>query len=87
MAANVWERIIPAQKKMVAAVREGREPDQRLADRAKFRSKHNTYIVWPVVFLMISNHFYGTYGSDHAWIILSVLVLVGWGMAHVIRKH
>lgn len=87
MAANVWERIIPAQKKMVAAVREGREPDQRLADRAKFRSKHNTYIVWPVVFLMISNHYYGTYGSDHAWIILAVLVLVGWGTAHVIRKH
>ena len=88
MAANVWERIIPAQKKMVAAVNEGREPDQRLADRAKFRSKHNTYMVLPVVLIMISNHFpITTYGHTYSWVVLAVLTLVGWGMAHVIRRH
>jgi len=88
MAANVWERIIPAQKKMVAAVKEGREPDQRLADRAKFRSKHNTYIVIPVVLIMISNHFpVTTYGNPNGWMVLSGLTLVGWAMAHVIRRH
>ena len=88
MAANVWERIIPAQKKMVRAAREGGVPDQVLADRAKFRSKHNTYMVIPVVLIMISNHFpVTTYGSQYAWIVLAVLTLVGWGAAHVIRKQ
>lgn len=88
MAANVWERIIPAQKKMVLAVKEGREPDQILADRAKFRSKHNTYIVIPVVLIMISNHFpITTYGHQYNWIVLAVLTLAGWGAAHVIRKQ
>jgi uncharacterized membrane protein len=88
MAANVWQRIIPAQKKMVAAVREGREPDPVLADRAKFRSKHNTYIVIPVVLMMISNHYpTTTYGNQNNWVVLSVLTLVGWVIAHFVRKH
>lgn len=88
MAANVWERILPAQRKMVRAVEEGREPDPVLAGRAKFRSKHNTYIVIPVVLIMISNHFpVTTYGHQHNWIVLAVLTLIGWGVAHVIRKH
>lgn len=88
MAFNVWMRIIPAQKKMVRAVNEGREPDQTLADRAKFRSKHNTYMVIPVVLIMLSNHFpITTYGNRYNWAVLAVLTLVGWGAAHVIRKH
>ena len=88
MAANVWERIIPAQKVMVRAAREGGVPDQLLADRAKFRSKHNTYMVIPVVFLMISNHYpIATYGHQYNWIVLAVLTLVGWIVAHVIRKQ
>jgi uncharacterized membrane protein len=88
MAANVWERIIPAQKKMVKAVAEGREPDQVLADRAKFRSKHNTYLVIPVVLIMISNHFpVTTYGHQYNWIVLGVLTIVGWVAAHIIRKQ
>jgi len=88
MANNVWQRIIPAQKIMVAAAREGREPDPVLAERAKFRSKHNTYLVIPVVMMMISNHFpVALYGRNDNWIVLSVLTLVGWGIAHIIRKQ
>ncbi len=88
MTANVWMRIIPAQRKMVQAVSEGRDPDQRLADRAKFRSKHNTYIVIPVVLMMISNHFpITTYGHAQNWLVLSVLTLVGWVVAHFVRKQ
>jgi uncharacterized membrane protein len=86
MAANVWMRILPAQRKMIAATKEGREPDQNLAARAKLRSKHNTFIVVPTVFLMISNHYANTYGSKYNWIILSVLILVGWGAAKLIRR-
>lgn len=88
MAFNVWMRIIPAQRKMVAAARAGQPIDQTLADRAKFRSKHNTYMVIPVVLIMISNHYpIATYGREDAWIVMAVLTLVGWAAAHFIRKQ
>jgi uncharacterized membrane protein len=86
MAANVWMRILPTQRKMIAATSEGRTPDANLAARAKLRSKHNTFIVVPTVFLMISNHYDATYGSRYNWVILSVLVLLGWGAAKLIRR-
>jgi uncharacterized membrane protein len=88
MALNVWMRILPAQRRMIAAASEGKEPDQRLADRAKTRSKHNTFMVIPVVFIMISNHFpVATYGHKYNWLILAALILVGWGAAKVIRER
>jgi uncharacterized membrane protein len=87
MAANVWMRILPAQKKMIAAIKEGRKPDDALSAQAKLRSKQNTFIVVPVVFLMISNHYPGvSYGERNSWAILAVLILVGWGVAKFIRR-
>jgi uncharacterized membrane protein len=82
MTANVWMRILPAQRRMVAALKAGREPDQAEAFRAKTRSKHNTFIVIPVVFLMISPHFPGTY----RWTTVSVLVLLGLIAAKFVRR-
>jgi|SRR6185436_17163918 len=88
MALNVWIRIIPAQRQLIDAVTNGREPDMRLADIAKGRSKQNTFIVLPVVFIMLSSHFpVSTYGHRYNWIILAVLVLAGWGVAKVIRTR
>jgi uncharacterized membrane protein len=87
MAANVWMHILPAQKRMIAALNEGRKPDERLSAQAKLRSKQNTFMAVPVVFIMISNHFPGvTYGDRYNWIILSVLVLLGWVAAKFIRR-
>ena len=87
MAANVWMHILPSQKRMIAALKEGRKPDEQLSARAKLRSKQNTFMAVPVVFIMISNHFPGvTYGERNNWIILSVLVLVGWIAAKFIRR-
>jgi uncharacterized membrane protein len=87
MAANVWMRILPAQGKMIAAIKEGRKVDQALAAQAKFRSKQNTFMAMPVVFIMISNHFpSATYGDRYNWAILSVLILLGWGAAKFIRR-
>jgi uncharacterized membrane protein len=86
MAANVWMGILPAQRRMVAALKAGREPDLNEGARAKARSKHNSFIVVPVVFLMISNHYSGTYGSRYNWIILSVIVLISWAAAKIIRR-
>ncbi|HVG31517.1 MAG TPA: urate hydroxylase PuuD [Pyrinomonadaceae bacterium] len=87
MMLNVWMRILPGQRRMIAAAREGKQPDEKLAARAKLRSKHNTFMVVPLIFTMISNHFAATtYGEKYNWVILSILVLVGWGAALLIRK-
>jgi uncharacterized membrane protein len=86
MVANVWMRILPAQKKMLAAVRENREVDHSLGDQAKLRSKQNTYMGTTVVLMMISNHFPTLYGSDYGWACLGGLTLIGWvGRALYIR--
>lgn len=87
MVANVWMRILPAQRKMIKAVTSGAKFDVSLSSQAKLRSKHNTFMAVPVVFLMISNHFpVATYGNTHSWGILVVLVLVGWAAAKFIRS-
>jgi uncharacterized membrane protein len=87
MAANVWMRILPAQKKMIAAINQGQRPDDALSAQAKLRSKQNTFMAVPVVFIMISNHFPGvTYGERNNWAVLAVLILIGWGAAKFIRR-
>jgi len=87
MAANVWQRILPAQRKMIAALNAGQKPDERLSAQAKLRSKQNTFMAVPVVLIMISNHYPGvTYGDRNSWIILSGLILVGWIAAKFIRR-
>jgi len=87
MVGNVWMRILPAQKKMIAAIKEGRKPDDALSNQAKLRSKQNTFMAVPVVFLMISNHFPGvSYGDRYNWVILAILVLLGWVAAKFIRR-
>ena len=86
MAANVWMRILPAQRKMIEAIKAGNKPDEKLAAQAKLRSKQNTFMVVPVVFLMISNHFGGTTTGGYDWIHLAILIPVGWLAAKFIRR-
>lgn len=87
MAANVWMRILPAQKKMIEAIKAGRKPDDALSGQAKLRSKQNTFMAVPVVFIMISSHFPGvTYGERNNWLILAILILAGWIAAKFIRR-
>jgi uncharacterized membrane protein len=87
MAFNVWERILPAQRKMIAAAAAGATFDASLSAQAKLRSKHNTFLAVPVVFLMLSNHFpVATYGNTYSWEILVGLVVIGWAAATLIRR-
>jgi uncharacterized membrane protein len=87
MAANVWMGILPATRKMLESIRDGKPIDQKLAERAKGRTIHNTYMTVPLIFLMISNHFpTATYGASYSWIILSALVLAGAVSAKYIYK-
>jgi uncharacterized membrane protein len=87
MAANVWENILPAQKKMIAAAGRGETIDPALGAGAKLRSKHNTFLAVPTVFIMISSHFpTATYGSDNNVAVLGVMILLGWIAAAWIRR-
>ena len=80
MAANVWMRIWPAQRKIIAAIKAGTAPDAALAATAGLRSKHNTYMSVPLIFTMISNHYSELYGNDQlGWLFLVGMVAVGWG--------
>ena len=87
MTANVWMRILPAQRRLVSSLQRGEQPDLELAARAKMRSKHNTFLVVPVVFTMISNHYPTvSYGTEYGWLLLSILVLLGWIAARFLRQ-
>jgi uncharacterized membrane protein len=77
MVANVFFVIIPGQKRMLAQIRAGREPDPRPGRLGKMRSVHNTYLTLPVLFIMISNHYPMTYSSPQGWIVLAILSAAG----------
>ncbi len=77
MVANVFFHIIPGQRRMVADIRAGREPDPRPGIVGKQRSVHNTYFTLPVLFTMISNHYPMTYSHPHGWLVLAVIMAAG----------
>ncbi len=77
MVANVFFHIIPGQKRMVADIRAGRDPDPRPGIIGKQRSVHNTYFTLPVLFVMISNHYPMTYSHPQGWLVLGVIMLAG----------
>jgi uncharacterized membrane protein len=83
MAANVWVHIIPPQRTMVRAAREGREIDYSLGVHAKTRSTHNSYLTFPVIFLMISQHFPVVYVGPFKWVALFLFVVLGAGVRHL----
>ena len=77
MVANVFFVIIPGQRAMVRAKREGRDPDPEAGLRGKLRSVHNTYFTLPVLFTMISNHYAMTFGAQYNWLVLIALCAAG----------
>jgi uncharacterized membrane protein len=86
MTLNVWMRILPAQRKALAAVAKGEVPDEALGVRVQARAAHNAFLVIPLLFTMISNHFpTATFGHDHAFAILAAMVAGGWLLAWRIR--
>jgi uncharacterized membrane protein len=84
MVANVWMHIVPAQRDMIAATTAGRPPDWRLGQHAKRRSTHNSYMTFPVIFMMVSNHYPSLYGHRLNWLVLALMIVVGAGMRHIL---
>jgi uncharacterized membrane protein len=87
MVVNVWERIIPAQQHMVAATRAGQPADFTLGERAKQRSVHNSYMTFPLLFIMLSNHFPATYANPQNWLVLLLLFVAGAAVRHAMIGH
>ncbi|WP_313025040.1 urate hydroxylase PuuD [Pseudomonas lopnurensis] len=82
MVGNVFRIIMPAQRALVAAIEQNRTPDPVLPAKGLLRSRHNNYFTLPVLFIMISNHFPSTYGSQYNWLILAAL-----GALSVLARH
>lgn len=82
MIANVFVIIIPNQRKVVAALLAGKEPDPILGEQGKQRSVHNNYLTLPVVFLMISNHYPMLYATRFNWLIVAIVLLIGPVIRH-----
>lgn len=85
MAANVFFVIIPGQKAMVAAAKKGLSPLPRHAIAAGMRSRHNNYFTFPVLFVMISNHFPTTFGNEQQWIVLIAISIGLAGIKHYLN--
>lgn len=82
MVGNVFRIIMPAQRALVKAIEDNATPDPSLPAKGLLRSRHNNYFTLPVLFIMISNHFPSTYGSEYNWLILAAL-----GALSVLARH
>jgi uncharacterized membrane protein len=88
MSANVLMVIIPGQRKVVAALREGREPEAIHGRRGKQRSVHNTYFTLPVIVAMLSNHYGWLHTGPYNWVLLLALMAAGALIRHsFVARH
>jgi len=82
MVANVWIRILPAQQAMIDATKAGRPADFTMGERAKQRSVHNSYMTFPLLFIMLSGHYPATYASPVNWAVLLLFFVAGAAARH-----
>lgn len=82
MTANVFLIIMPNQRIVVGDLKAGRKPDPKYGKIAKLRSTHNNYLTLPVIFLMLSNHYPLAFGTQYAWIIATLVFLLGVTIRH-----
>lgn len=82
MTGNVWLCIMPSQRSLIDATQAGKEQDPTLSLRAKQRSIHNNYFTFPLLFIMLSNHFPGATTHPLNWLILIAVMVGGAGVRH-----
>jgi uncharacterized membrane protein len=87
MAANVAMVIIPGQRKVIAALVAGKEPDPIYGQRGKQRSTHNNYLTLATVFVMIAGHYPLAFGTRFSWAILGCLILMGVFIRHFYNER
>jgi uncharacterized membrane protein len=87
MAVNVFYVIIPNQRKLVAQLQAGEEPDPRYGAIGKQRSLHNNYLTLPVLLMMVSNHYPMLYSHPYSWLVVALIIIVGGLVRHLINRH
>jgi uncharacterized membrane protein len=83
MAMNVWMRIWPAQRRIITATRDGQAPNPADPALAGTRSKHNTYMSVPLIWMMLNQHTIAFAGS---WIGLVGAIAIGWGATYFLYQ-
>lgn len=86
MAANVWMRIWPAQRRIITATRDGEAPDPADPALAGTRSKHNTYMSVPLVWAMLNQHTTTAGGTSAGLITMLLAVAIGWGAVNLLYR-
>jgi uncharacterized membrane protein len=87
MTGNVWLCIMPSQRELLRATKAGEAQDPALSLRAKQRSIHNNYFTFPLLFLMLSNHFPAAYGHHLNWLVLIAVMVGGAGVRHFMNTR
>jgi uncharacterized membrane protein len=88
MVNNVFHKIIPGQRKMVAQVAAGEAIDPTPGLEGKQRSIHNNYFTLPVIFLMISNHYPMIYQHPMNWLVGAAVMVISAYIRHYFNlKH
>jgi uncharacterized membrane protein len=85
MAFNVWFRIWPSQQKIITAIKNGEAPEASLVALAGTRSKHNTFMSVPLVFMMLNAH--NLWTNSAPVILLPLVVLIGFVGVYHLYKH
>ena len=92
MAFNVWYRIWPAQQRIITAIKNGEAPNPADAGLAGLRSKHNTYMSFPLIWTMMNQHTTpfagGQFGITDStnWLVLMIMIALGWHIVFQIYK-
>jgi uncharacterized membrane protein len=92
MAFNVWYRIWPMQRKIIAAIKNGTPTEPGWGAMAGLRSKHNTYMSVPLIYIMVAGHVHPQAmhlkigDAEHGWIALAVIIALGWYVTSLIYK-
>ena len=85
MAANVWMRIWPAQKRIITAIKNGDAPDPADVGLAGLRSKHNTYMSFSLLLFMVGVGQTMMFNYHYLGTIAAVLV-ISWVACYLIYK-
>ena len=87
MAGNVFFTIVPSQRVLVASVEHGQTLGSAASARAKRVSLFNNFFTFPVIALMISNHFPALYGSRWNLGVLWIILAGGIAVRHALNRR
>lgn len=84
MAFNVWFRIWPSQRTIITATKNGEATDPAIVALAGMRSRHNTYMSVPLIFMMLNAHetWAAGRGIFAGPLVLTIVVAVGWALTY-----